>query len=91
MDIGYYEEIQGQLGGLLIRVDDPLPPTDLALISEFIDHNELGVALEQIVMVLADRSAAISADERADLLALAARMGLGAEVADDLARCRERT
>jgi hypothetical protein len=40
------------LHGLLIRLDDRLSGKDVTLIAEFIDANELGLALEQIADVL---------------------------------------
>ena len=43
-----YEEIAGLLYGLLIRLDDRLSGKDLALIAEFIEANELGLALERL-------------------------------------------
>jgi hypothetical protein len=45
VDRAYYEEIAGQLHGLLIRLDDRLPGKDGTLIAEFIDANELRVAM----------------------------------------------
>jgi hypothetical protein len=46
VDRAYYE-IAGLLYGLLIRLDDRLSGKDVALIAEFIEANELGLALER--------------------------------------------
>ena len=77
MDRSYYEEIAGQLHGLLIRLADRLPGKDITLIAEFIDANELGLALEQMADVLSEDEQSLAADERADMLALVARMQMG--------------
>jgi hypothetical protein len=45
------------------------PAKDVTLIVEFIDANELGLALEQMADVLSEDELPLSADERADMLA----------------------
>jgi hypothetical protein len=84
-----YEEIAGVLRALLVRLDDRLPRKDVTLIAEFIDVNELGVALEQIDDVLAKDRQPLAADERADVLALADRMQMGDRVPRVLSFCPE--
>jgi len=86
----YYEEIAGDLRGLLVRLDDRLPGKDVTLIAEFIDANELGLALEQMADVLSEDAQPLSADERADMLALVDRMQMDERVPRALAFCRER-
>jgi hypothetical protein len=54
VDRAYYEDIAGHLRGLLIRLNDRLPGKYVTLIAEFIDANELGLALEQIADVLSE-------------------------------------
>lgn len=83
----YYEEIAGLLRGLLIRLDDRLPGKDVTLIAEFIDANELGLALEQLADVLSEDEQPLSPDERADMVALADRMQMGDRVARALRFC----
>jgi len=85
-----YEEIAGVLRGLLIRLDDRLPGKDVTLIAEFIDANELGLAVEQIADVLAEDEQPLAADERADMLALVDRMQMGDRVRRVLSFCPER-
>lgn len=85
-----YEEIAGLLHGLLIRLDDRLPGKDVLLVVEFIDANELGLALEQMADVLSEDERPLSADERADMLALAARMRMDDRVSRALAFCPEK-
>lgn len=77
MHRAHYEEIAGILHGLLIRLDDRLPGKDRALIAEFIDANELGLALERMADVLSDDEQLLAVDERADTLALVDRLQLG--------------
>lgn len=90
VDRAYYEEIAGLLHGLLIRLDDRLPDKDITLVAEFIDANELGLALEQLADVLSEDEQALSADERADMLALVDRMQMGDRVPRALTFCPER-
>lgn len=87
VDREYYEEIAGVLHGLLARLDDRLPGKDVTLIAEFIDANELGLALEQLADVLSEDEKPISVDERADMLALVARMQMGDRVSHALSFC----
>ena len=90
MDRAYYEEIAGVLHGLLIRLDDRLPGEEVSTIAEFIDANELGLALGRIANLLAKAKQSVSADERADMLSLAKRMRMGNSVPRALAMCPER-
>lgn len=90
VDRAYYEEIGGLLHGLLIRLDDRLPGKDITLIAEFIDANELGLALEQLADVLSEDEQPLSADERADMLALVDRMQMGDRVPRALTFCPAR-
>jgi hypothetical protein len=77
VDRAYYEEIAGLLHGVLIRLDDRLPGKDVTLIAEFIDANELGLALEQLADALSEDEQPLSPDEREDMLALPERMQMG--------------
>lgn len=90
MDRAHYQEIAGLLHGLLVRLNDRLPGKDVTLIAEFIDANELGLALEQIADVLAEDELPLTADERADMLALAAQMQMSDRVPRALAFCPDR-
>lgn len=90
MDRSYYEEISAHLHGLLIRLDDRLPDKDITLIAEFIDANELGLALEQLADVLSEDEQPLSEDERADMLALVDRMQMGERVSRALSFCPPR-
>lgn len=87
VDRGHYEEIAGQLRGLLIRLEDRLPSKDVALIAEFIDANELGLALEQMADVLSEDEQPLNAEERADMLSLVDRMQMGDRVPRALESC----
>ena len=86
----YHEEIAGRLHELLIRLDDRLRGKDLTLIAEFIDANELGLALEQMADSLSEDEKPLSTGERADMLALVERMGMDDRVAQALEFCPER-
>jgi hypothetical protein len=90
VDRASYEEIAGQLHGLLIRLDDRLPGKDITLIAEFIDASELGLALEQMADVPSEDEQPLAPDERADTLALVERMQMGDRVAGALRYCPQR-
>ncbi|MFL6062690.1 MAG: MafI family immunity protein [Marmoricola sp.] len=90
MDRAYYEEVAGVLQGLLIRLDDRLPGKDITLIAEFIEANELGLALEEMADVLSEDEQPLAADERADMLALVERMQMSDRVRGALRFCPER-
>jgi hypothetical protein len=90
VDIAYYEEIAGLLRGLLIRLSDRLSDKDLLLIAEFIDANELGLALEQMAEVLSEDAHPLGPDERSDMLALVERMRMDGRVPRALAFCPDR-
>lgn len=74
VDHAYDEETAGQLQGLLIRRDDRLRGKDITLVAEFVDVDELGLALEQIADVFIEDEHPLASDERADILERAARM-----------------
>jgi len=78
------------LHGLLIRLDDRLSTEDAALITEFIDANELSLALEQIADVLSEDEMPLAADERADMLSLVSRMEMDDRVPGALTYCPDR-
>lgn len=90
MDTTYYEEIAGILRGLTIRLSDRLPEKDLGVIAEFLDANELGLALDQVAYALSENEQPVTADERADMHALAKRMQMDGQVSRALAFCPER-
>lgn len=90
VDRAHDEEIAGVLHGLLIRLDDRLPGKHVALITGFIDANELGLALDQVADVLSEDGLPLAGDERADILALADRMLVGDRVRYAFSFCPER-
>lgn len=90
MDRAYYEEIAGHLHGLLIRLDDRLPGKDITQVAEFIDANELGLALEWMADALSEEEQPLAPDERTDMLALVERMRMDDRVPGALQSCPER-
>jgi hypothetical protein len=90
MDAAYYEELAGRLYGLLIGLDDRMDSEQAQLLHHFIDVGEYGLALEEIAGTLAQDAIAVTDQERADMLTLAARMNLeGDLVPRALAACPE--
>jgi hypothetical protein len=61
MAASYHEELRDRVRGLLITVADQLPASTVALVSEMIDANESGVALETISEMLVESQGKISA------------------------------
>src|SRR5690348_14186420 len=84
----YYEELAGRLYCLLIGLDDRIGSEQARLLHHFIEAGEYGLALEEIAGTPAQDAIAITGQERADMLALAARMNLkGGLVPRALAAC----
>ena len=81
------DEIRGLLTGLIIRFGDRLTLEQQDWGQEFVDHNELGLALESIADWLSEAELPISESERADMLALVGRMGMDGRVERALAFC----
>jgi hypothetical protein len=70
VDATRYEDVQGQLFGLLVRLGDRIGDRDKQLLHEFIDAGEFGPALEQMADLLAEAKARLTENERDDLLTL---------------------
>ena len=71
----------------MIRLDDRLDAQAIEWTTEFLEHNELGLALEMMADALSEDEAAIADDERADMLGLVQRMGMTDHVERPLAYC----
>lgn len=78
--ISYYEEIQGRLRGLLISLEDHFSRDQAAFISEEIEANELGIALETMSEILSDANGVIPNEHVAEILRLGEKMGLSGVV-----------
>jgi hypothetical protein len=74
VDAAWYEELRGQLFSLLIMVEDRLGLEKARWVYHVIDVDEYGLALEDIVGILAHAKALVADQERADMLALARKM-----------------
>lgn len=79
-DIPYYEEIQGRLRGLLIGLEDHFSRDQAAFISEEIDANELGIALEMVSEILSNANGVIPNEHVAEISRLGEKMGLSGVV-----------
>lgn len=84
LDSAYYEDLQGRLRALLITVGDQLSKITVELISELVDANECGVALEMMSEMLVETGAAVEAGTVVAVADLAGLMGLGSATADRL-------
>lgn len=87
MDSSYYAEIAGTLRGLLARLRNRISEKDATLVAEFIDVNELGLALEQLADALGEDEQPLTVDEHGEMIALAERMELGQRVSRALTSC----
>lgn len=76
LDASYFEDIGGQVRGVLILVADRLPIDTVEFADEELDHNEPGLALETISEVLLQSRARISAEELRMIESAARRMNL---------------
>ncbi len=74
MDAAWFEDLRGQLFSLLIAVEDRLGREEAQWVHHVIDVDEYGLALEDMVGVLAYANAPVTDQERADMLALARKM-----------------
>ena len=74
VDAAWYEELRGQLFSLLIMVEDRLGREQARWVHHVIDVDEYGLALEDMVGILAHAKAPVTDQERADMLALARTM-----------------
>jgi hypothetical protein len=73
-DAAWYEELRGQLFSLLIMVEDRLGRDQARWVHHVIDVDEYGLALEDIVGILAHAKTPVTDQERAEMLALARKM-----------------
>jgi len=87
VDRASHEEIAGLPHGLVVRLNDRLSRKDGALIAELIDVGEFGLSLEQMADVLSEDELPLTADERADILALVNRMQMDDRVPRALSFC----
>ena len=76
VDPGYYDAMRGRLLALLMSVEDRLSAQETNWAQEFLDHNELGLALEMIADWLSETEASLSAGERSAILKLASDMAM---------------
>jgi hypothetical protein len=74
MDAARYEDLRGQLFGVLIAIEDRLGPEQAQWVHHVIGADEYGVALEEMVGILAHAGAPVTDQERAGILALARKM-----------------
>ncbi|MEE9964909.1 MAG: MafI family immunity protein [Propionicimonas sp.] len=80
----YYEVLQGRLRAILGVVADQLPRFTVDLVTEFIDANECGLALETLTEMLHESSAQLTRQLAAEMHSLADEMGLDRQVGDRL-------
>jgi hypothetical protein len=73
-DAAYYEDLAGRLYGLVIRLGDRLSGDEGQWLHHVTEVGEYGLALDDMVKVLAYGKIAITDQERGDILALAERM-----------------
>ena len=73
-DAAWYEELRGQLFSLLIMVEDRLGRDQARWVHHVIDVDEYGLALEDMVGILAHAKAPVTDQERASMLGLARTM-----------------
>ena len=75
-DSAYFEDLAGRLYGLVISFSDRLPADQVQWLHHVVEVGEYGLALEDLVAMLAYDKIAISDQERGDIVALARQMGM---------------
>lgn len=83
-DTAYYERSQQRLRRLVVNLQDRLSPADRALVDEFIDANECGLALETIVDGLVEDGVRLDATLLDEIDDLAETMRLSPNLVDRL-------
>jgi hypothetical protein len=73
-DAPYYEDLAGRLYGLVIRLGDRMSGDEAQRLHHVTEVGEYGLALDDMVKILAYGKIAITDQERGDILALAERM-----------------
>lgn len=86
----FYEQTRGQLFALVIDLDDRLTRQQQTWAHEFLDANELGLALEMIADWLSEDLQPITRSERRAMLALVDEMSMDDSVARTLDLCPEK-
>ena len=87
MDPAWHEEMTGLVRGVLIQTSDGMTPEEATVVDDLLDHNEYGLALEFIADYLSERESPLSQTVKVQMVALAARMGLGGRVEGALEFC----
>jgi len=77
----YYDDIRGRIQAILLKVGPALPKSTYAFVAEELDSNELGIALETIVDVLAEIQVPVSGQVVQDLADLADTMEIDHDIA----------
>jgi hypothetical protein len=80
----YYEDLQGKLRALLAEVSGRLPVFTVDFVTELIEQNEPGVALETMSEMLAEARREISATTLDRVSELTRTMGLDQDNVDRL-------
>ena len=75
---------------LVVVLVDRLPSEHVAVVTEYLDVGEPGLALEHMADMLCEYEQTVTSDERVEMLSLARRMGLDDRVASALSLCGER-
>lgn len=82
--IEWHEDMRGRVRALLILTEEQLPDETADLVSDLIDSNEYGVALEVLSDMLVEARAVLTAEVVVVTAELAALMGLDSNVATQL-------
>lgn len=79
-DMSFYEDVQGQLRGLLTTLEDRLSSDQASLLTELIDANECGVALEMMTEILVEAADPVPDTELVEIKRLGDEMEMPAVV-----------
>lgn len=79
-DAEYYENLRRRVTALLIGIEHLLEPDQVSVLSDLIDHNEPGLAVEMMTAMLADANASLDVEQSTQIEDLVRIMNLDASV-----------
>ena len=77
----YYDELEAQLGSILLTLGSQLSPEESREVSHFLDVGEYGLALQTLTDLLIEERKNISRGTYNDVVGVAKRMDIEREIA----------
>ena len=77
---GYYDELEAQLGSILLTVGSQLSPQESRVVSHFLVVGEYGLALQMLTDLLIEKRKNISRRTYNNVVGVAKHMGIEREI-----------